>query len=351
MVKFNRGLGIMSGTSLDGLDIAEVAFLTNPGGKDSFKIISAQTYRYPKEIASLLSSAPQLDGTNLQKSEITYTRFVAQKVNQFLDDKEEVNFIGCHGHTVFHNPNEGYTYQMIDGGLLASSTGIRTVCDFRSTDLALGGQGAPLVPIGDEILFSQYAACLNLGGFANISFKSSGKRKAFDICPVNIVLNEIALRLGLEYDEGGKMARSTAPDGSLLEILNSNAFYSMTGPRSLGREWVESNISNLLKGNPKILLATFTEHAALQIGKIISREVPSGDVLCSGGGVHNHFLIERISLHAKRNLFIPSKEIIDFKEALIFALLGKLRLEENTNCLSAVTGAERNSCSGAVYLP
>jgi anhydro-N-acetylmuramic acid kinase len=351
MSNFETGLGIMSGTSLDGLDVALVKF--EDKGKDDydFQIIRAKTYDYPGKIRDLLISGPNLSGLELKKAELTYSKFIGEIVNEFCKDIETPDFVACHGHTIFHVPQEELTYQMLSGSTLAVITGLTTVCDFRSGDLAYGGQGAPLVPIGDELLFREYAACLNLGGFANISYSLPGKRIAFDICPVNIVLNELAMKLGHSFDKDGKIARSNQVDKVLLKKLNTISFYSQSGPKSLGREWVQAEITPLLSGTTEMLIATFTEHAAYQIGKIIKDRVAQGKILCTGGGTHNNFLLERIALHAEREIEPPSSEWIDFKEALIFAFLGKLRLDSKPNILGSVTGADRNSCGGAVYLP
>ncbi len=239
---------------------------------------------------------------------------------------------------------------MLDGGLVAALTGLSTVCDFRRADIALGGQGAPLVPIGDRDLFADYAACLNLGGFANVSMSRQDERIAYDICPVNFVLNHLAKNEGLDYDDRGEMAASGELNTPLLEKLNALDFYKIKYGKSLGREWVEKEIFPLLSEiENKSALRTFTTHAAHQI----ARNLPSkGRVLVTGGGAYNEFLLNEISrFQPQLKLSIPDKILLEGKEALIFAYLAKLRLEGKINVLASATGAIRDSSSGAIYFP
>jgi anhydro-N-acetylmuramic acid kinase len=346
-----RVLGLMSGTSLDGLDIALVEFTV--GANDySFSIACAETISYPKEWLDSLKNAHLLSVTQLAELDHAYGTFLGETVLQFIQEKNLLNidFISSHGHTVHHQPEKKVTVQIGNGPELAATTGLPIVCDFRVQDVLLGGQGAPLVPIGDALLFPEYDACLNLGGFANISFEQNGKRIAFDICAVNIVLNHLAARLGLAYDDNGDLARSGKLIPEVFEALNALPFFTLPPPKSLGREWTDAVILPLLLEHYSTpdLLHTFCEHAAYQIAQIC---LPFSEkqILATGGGVFNVYLIERMSALASRKFTIPNTEIVTHKEALIFAFLGVLRWLNRPNCLASVTGAPSNHSSGRIY--
>ena len=241
--------------------------------------------------------------------------------------------------------------QIGNGQVIANTTGSKVVCDFRTQDVEFGGQGAPLVPIGDELLFSNYDYCLNLGGFANISFRERNERIAFDICPVNIVLNYYTNKIDLTFDDKGKLASSGKVNKKLLNQLNELEFYSRSYPKSLGLEWVVEFVYPLIdsyKLETKDVLRTFTEHLAYQISEVIQN---NSNVLITGGGAFNNFLVERIEFYLLQKIDLPSIEIIDFKEALIFAFLGLLRIENQVNCLKSVTGANKDHSSGMILIP
>lgn len=344
-------IGVMSGTSLDGLDIAAVEFRMTEG-KWSFNLVAADTISYSKEWEERLKSAPQLSGEELTELHSKYGHFTGEQIKSFLI---KTNFapdlIASHGHTVFHRPEKGYTLQIGNGAAISAVTNYLTVSDFRTGDVALGGQGAPLVPIGDKLLFSDFDYCLNLGGFANISYEKDGKRLAFDNCPANIVLNYFAEKKGLPFDKGGELGRQGKINPELLEKLNQLPFYQSSSPKSLGREWVENNFFPILNkfnisGTDK--LRTIYEHIAVQIAIAVSN---NGRMLVTGGGTFNSLLIERIKDLTSAEVVIPSKDIIDFKEAIIFAFLGVLRIKNINNCLASVTGASQDSCGGAIFTP
>lgn len=341
----------MSGTSLDGLDIAAVEFKLSDG-KWKFTLVAATTVGYTANWKAHLSGAPELSGEKLSELHVNYGRYIGEQVKLFLDIHNLTpDLVASHGHTVFHQPEKGYTLQIGSGSAIAAQTGLLTVADFRSADVALGGQGAPLVPIGDKYLFSDYEYCLNLGGFGNISFEENGKRLAYDTCPVNIVLNYFAAKNGLAFDENGNLGRKGKIITELLTQLNELPFYKSQAPKSLGREWVEDTFLPLLtrfNGSDADKIRTVYEHIALQISKAVSR---SGKMLLTGGGAFNSFLVERIKAHSTCELCIPEPSIIDFKEALIFAFLGVLRVRKSNNCLSSVTGATKDSCGGVVFHP
>jgi anhydro-N-acetylmuramic acid kinase len=346
-------LGIMSGTSLDGLDLALCRFDTM-GGQWKYRIIKAETFPYPQEWLQSLIQAPEADALTISLLHTSYGRWIGQACNLFLTGCSiKPQLIASHGHTIFHRPCEGMTLQIGSGAAIAAETGITTISDFRSLDVALGGQGAPLVPIGDKLLFGEYAACVNIGGFANLSYDQNRRRVAWDICPANFILNREAAKLGLKMDESGKLARSGILSDGLLKNLNDLEYFNQPGPKSIGREWVEARVFPLLtneKYDPQTILRTFTEHIAVQISKALS-QTEGGSFLFTGGGTHNKFLIERIEALSNIKVEIPDSETVDFKEALIFALLGVLRIRNENNCLAEVTGASRDNCGGSVFRP
>jgi anhydro-N-acetylmuramic acid kinase len=258
------------------------------------------------------------------------------------------DIIASHGHTIFHEPQKRIMFQIGDGAAIAAETGIDTVSDFRRLDIMLGGQGAPLVPIGDRLLFGDYDYCLNIGGFSNISFEKDGKRIAFDISPVNYVINHYSRQIGLEFDKDGEIAKKGKVDQKLLDELNALPYYNQDGPKSLGREWVEKIIYPMLESKGMKLedmLRTYYEHAAMQIAKVAK----NGKMLITGGGAFNKFLIERIDALTGCETVIPEKQIIDYKEALIFAFLGALYMADEASCLASVTGAKCDNIGGMLF--
>lgn len=338
----------MSGTSLDGLDLCLVNF---SGNEDdwSFNIEKAVTIEYPPNIRILLANCQNYNAPQFIESHLEFSRSCGHFVKAFLTDIKTPEFLAFHGHTIFHDPKKKITFQLGSGAALASATSIPVVCDFRMQDVELGGQGAPLVPLGDMTLFGKYESCLNLGGFANISFGRK-KRIAFDICPVNYVLNLLSLREGRSYDEGGEMARSGKMLDNLYAILNNLKYYSEPTPKSLGREWVEENIHPHLENHDTAdLLNTIVHHCSSQISKVLN-ENKLKNVLVTGGGAFNTFLIEKIREQTSCEIILPDAQTINFKEALIFAFLGGLRMNQRANVLSSVTGSARNHCAGAIYM-
>lgn len=365
-------LGLMSGTSLDGLDMAICEFekidnslsdqkryttysvtrcqpinLPQKKRKEwNFKIERATTIKYSENWIEKLKNAHKLSAYDFLKLDVDYGKLIGKKVNEFLKD-EKVDFIASHGHTIFHNPAEGVTSQIGNGFDISAVTGLPVINNFRNFDVALGGQGAPLVPIGDKILFSQYDFCLNLGGFSNISFQKKNERIAFDISPVNFAANYFAKKLNFEIDEDGKIGEQGKFNKSLFNKLNNINFYKQKPPKSLGREWFFEEFLPVVENfeistNDK--LRTIYEHIAFQISKVTNQK--SKTVLLTGGGAYNKFLINLLEKYSKPEFIIPKKEIIDYKEALIFAFLGVLHEENQENCLASVTGAKQNSVGG-----
>jgi len=342
-------LGVMSGTSLDGVDLAQIHFTKD--NQWNFEIVHAVTIPYPHDLKKKLEEAINFDQKSLEELNERYTAYLAEIISGFIKKYGITNLdaVCSHGHTIKHEPENKYTLQIGNLPQLASQLNLKVVCDFRVQDVALGGQGAPLVPVGDELLFSEYDYCLNLGGFANISTVKEGRRIAYDICPVNIVLNKLTEKLGFPYDDEGKIAASGSIIPELLKRLNELPFYTKLPPKSLGLEWVAANIFPLVENSghkPEDLLCTFTEHVAMQLAENF-REGAS--VLTTGGGTFNSYLLKRVAHYRKIEIVIPSKEVIEYKEALIFALLGVLKLRGEVNCLRSVTGARKDHSSGMIY--
>lgn len=343
----------MSGTSLDGVDLAYIAFAK--ADKWTFDIKYAETVSYSSQWKQRFQQAVELQKKELQILNEDYTELLAELIQDFITKISEttyfegIDLVCSHGHTVLHQPENGITLQIGNLPELAQKLKKTVVCDFRIQDVKLGGQGAPLVPIGDRLLFQHYDYCLNLGGFANISFEEKGNRLAFDVCPVNIVLNHLTEKLGFPFDDGGKIAQAGNVSDELLKKLNGLNFYKLPHPKSLGLEWVHKEVFPLLgKSGLKVedQISTFTEHIALQLAAVFK---PDSSVLVTGGGAYNGFLLERLKHHNNLNLVLPNKKIIEFKEALIFGLLGVLKMRSEVNCLASVTGAKRDHSSGEIY--
>jgi len=340
----------MSGTSLDGLDLAYCTFNIKEGHW-TYSIDKAETIPYIHEWKARLRMLHEADKETIDAADHELGDYIGHLVCKFIrQDKLNVDFIASHGHTVLHDPSAGLTLQIGSGERIADHCGFTVVNDFRSQDVKMGGQGAPLVPIGDQLLFTEFEYCLNIGGIANISHEKDGERIAFDICPANMVLNMLAEQAGMPFDDKGRMAKEGRIIKDLLDKLESNPYYKLIGPRSLGREWVEEHIFPLLKlytdHSINDLLATFTEHIALRISAIAQGKGSS--MLITGGGAFNEFLISRIKQLSDVNIHLPENLIIEYKEAMIFAFLGMLRLKGINNVLGAVTGAGKDHCSGVI---
>ncbi|MDA3867471.1 MAG: anhydro-N-acetylmuramic acid kinase [Salinivirgaceae bacterium] len=347
-------LGIMSGTSLDGVDLALCHFETTKG-KLQWNILQAATLPYTEDWQYRLQTAHLQSGYDLTLLDVEYGKLLGDIVCDFIAknnlEKSDIHAVASHGHTVFHQPGLGITLQIGSGAHFAARTGLNVINDFRIQDVAQGGQGAPLVPIGDQLLFSAYSHCLNLGGIANVSYEKGGVRTAGDICPANMVLNQLARLQGLNYDEDGRLAQSGIVNDELLKQLNELPFYRLAFPKSLGREWVEQNIQALLEQSELSVvdqLATFVEHIGQQVGKAIENG-DSGQLLITGGGALNTFLVDRIQHYTQHQVVLPEREVIDYKEALIFALLAYLKYAGEINVFASVTGSGRDHIAGVEF--
>ncbi|MGV6862468.1 MAG: anhydro-N-acetylmuramic acid kinase [Putridiphycobacter sp.] len=346
-------IGLMSGTSLDGIDVCAVTFTAE---KDNWKfnLLATQTFQYTKDISKRLSNATQLSAEALIELDLELGKIYGNLIHNFIQDNQlKPDFIGSHGHTVFHQPEKGFTLQIGNGQEIANSTQLPVYGDFRSKDVSLGGQGAPLVPIGDQLLFGEYDACFNFGGIANVSFQEKNQRIAFDVCPFNMPLNNLANQLNTNYDKGGEIAKSGVLDLELLEQLNQLNYYQLSHPKSLGIEWYQQQFQPLLEqssiGIPD-KLHTVSVHIARQISQIINT-LEGDKILLTGGGTYNTFIVDLIKNHTSKTIVIPNKTLIDFKEALIFAFLAVLKHTNQINVLKSVTGASKNTSSGQLFLP
>ena len=346
-------IGLMSGSSLDGVDIAYVNF-SHDNKRWFFQIVEAGNIPYTEEWKNKLSEAFNKSEAELKELDIEYGKFLGTVTKKFIKKYEfDPKLIASHGHTIFHAPERSYTLQIGNGQEIANATGITTINDFRTEDVKKGCQGAPLVPIGDKYLFADFPICLNIGGIANVSYDIDGQRIAYDICMANQMLNYLASKLGYDYDNNGNFARQGIVNQELLNIFNDNAYYDKDAPKSLGREFFEKYQHEIIDNSDlpvKDLLATATEHIACQIVKATD-SLEKSKMLITGGGAKNNFLIERIRKMSKHEIVIPDTMIIDYKEAVIFAFFGPLKLEGEIDVLSSVTGASSDSSSGNICLP
>lgn len=346
-------LGVMSGTSLDGIDLAACRFNCHKH-QWTFSIDAVKTLSYPQYWSEKLKNVHRLSRDELLALDDEYTLFLGQIIKKFVDEHAlNIDAVASHGHTVWHQPERRLTYQIGNRPELANYTKQTTVCDFRVGDVELGGQGAPLVPIGDRLLFGNFEACLNLGGFANISREENGNRQAFDIGAANTVLNALAEKKGKKFDAGGQLAASGKVDESLKQKLDQLDFYTKLPPKSLGIEWVHKVVFPLLNKSELAVedqLQTYTQHITDKIADHLPRD-RSQKTLVTGGGAFNTYFIERLRRKTDSEIYLPSENLIDYKEALIFAFLGVLRLRGDTNVLKSVTGASRDHSTGKIFQP
>ena len=357
-MKIYKIIGMMSGTSLDGLDLCYCRIWKEKGTWE-FKILQTKSITYTKQLQLKLKDSILLRADELLQLHNMYGTWLGEQVKVFVKAQNlDVDYIASHGHTTHHQPQKGLTFQVGSGQHLANICGIKTICDFRTNDVALQGQGAPLVPIGDQIFFSEYDFCLNLGGISNVSFEKDGKRIAYDIGLANMILNYITQKINLAYDKGGKMASEGGINTKMLEALNGLEYYSLPFPKSIGYEWFVEEVVPIVedtKDNLENLLHTAVHHICEKVAEQLklNNTRNNAKLLVTGGGALNDFLIKTLQekLGSAIKIHIPSKIIIEFKEALVFALMGILRLEEKTNVLSSVTGAQKDSCSGVIFIP
>lgn len=345
-------IGLMSGTSLDGVDLACCRFSYD--GQWHFEVQATECIPYPTDWKKKLSTAFHMQANELTTLDREYGSYLGGLVAAFIQKNNlKPDVIASHGHTIFHKPEASYTLQIGQGKCLAETTGITIVNDFRKADIQKGGQGAPLVPIGDRLLFGDYGICLNIGGIANLSFEQNQHRVAYDVCPANQVLNMLAQQAGCDFDENGRIASSGQLNQVLLQKLNALDFYQQAGPKSLGREWVQQVFLPALNQDTlpiNDLLNTVCQHISIQLANATDHLKPT-TMLVTGGGAFNNFLMDSIRSQSKHTILIPEAQLVNYKEAIVFAFLGYLRINGLTNCLSSVTGARGDSSCGDIHYP
>ncbi len=356
-----RVIGLMSGSSLDGLDIAHVQ-LEEVRGKWSYEILHADCVPYADQWITDLRNATDTNVGDFLKLNTRYGKYLGAQINEFIakyDLGHKVHFIASHGHTVFHEPQHGTTSQIGDGAAIAAITGLPVISDLRAMDVALGGQGAPIVPIGDKLLFAGNDYLLNIGGIANVTIKNDDVFTAFDICPANQVLNALAAREGKTMDEDGAMAAQGSLLPGILDELNNVEYYKKQPPKSLSNEAARDMVFPILlesSHNTNDLLHTMSVHIAEQVANAVKQNSHGKEqvtLLATGGGAFNSFLITQLEKAlAPHNVavVVPDANVVKYKEALVMALIGTLRWREEVNVLSSVTGASRDSVGGALWI-
>jgi len=357
-MKIHKVLGLMSGTSLDGLDLA-YCHIWKKFDQWKFEIKETRGISYDNEMRDRLKNSIALPADELLIFHNTYGSWLGQQSREFIEEKDlDVDIIASHGHTTHHKPQQGLTFQIGSGQHLANGSRHKTVCDFRTNDISLGGEGAPLAPIGDQLFFGKYDFCLNLGGISNVSFEYDGKRLAYDIGLANMILNHITQKIGLSYDNNGMLARKGVINTDMLKQLNNLSYYELPYPKSTGYEWFVEKVApivNATADTTENLLHTAVHHICEQVATQIktNAEKDQSTLLVTGGGALNTFMMELLQSYLEPvvKLVIPEKKLIEYKEALIFALMGVLRVEQEINVLKSVTGASTDSSSGVVYLP
>ena len=340
----------MSGSSLDGVDLAIIDFYKKKN-KWKFKLLEFNTISYDYNLKNELSVAHNLNLNQIKKLDSKYTFVLASLINNFLEKlKINIDFVSSHGHTILHQPEKGVTIQIGNNIDLSNLISKKLICDFRTQDVLFGGQGAPLVPVGDYHLFSEFDYTLNLGGFANITNLTNQFPRAHDVCAVNTVLNKLSNELNLDYDSEGRIAMNGNLIKDLKNELDNILFYKDKPPKSLGVEWLNRVVYPILNKYKSFKIEDILYTYSIHISEVLSRELPEGKkILLSGGGSFNNFLIDNIVQKSKSIITIPNKEIINFKEAIIFAFIGVLKIRNEINCFKSVTGACKDHCSGIIY--
>lgn len=357
-----RIIGVMSGSSLDGLDVA-FCELSDDGGSWSYTINQAETIPFPPKWKLRLEKLVLQNAVTYIKTHTFLGHYMGEVIKDFIDRHgiaDQVDFIASHGQTIFHQPDNHFTSQIGDGAAIAAKTGFPVICDFRTTDVALNGQGTPIAPAANKYLFPQYKYFLNLGGIANIAVNTGDKYVAFDVVPSNFMMNELAGRLGKEFDEDGNAARTGKVNADLLEELNNSWYYGKEYPKSLSGGWINKVMGPVMKKYRipvEDKLRTLCELIGIQLAnafKMVEQtegiQISTGETLyVTGGGAYNKFLIECIEAHVPLKVLVPDSQTVAFKEAALMALMGALRVTNQVNCFSSVTGADQDTIGGCIY--
>lgn len=351
-----RIIGLMSGSSTDGLDFVCAEF-DSPDRKALHRVIASETLPYSHDLIERLQHSSGLNAKDLLAFHTEFGLRIGEKVREALQRHklDAVDLIAYHGHTVYHEPESHFSFQLGSAHGINILTGIPVVSDFRNTDMSLKGHGAPLVPMAEGILFPGYKAFLNLGGIANLGLHKNGRITGFDICPFNMAMNEVAALRGMDFDENGQLASQGEIIGGFLSDLNAISFYNLKGPKSIDRQWYMMQFQPVVRNyervyNAESVLRTLIEHFSMQISEVLNKELEATDqAMISGGGAKNKFFISELQGKTNSRIIIPDNEVIDYKEAIIFAYLALLRVMNKVNVLSSVTGADRDSIGGALY--
>jgi anhydro-N-acetylmuramic acid kinase len=342
----------MSGTSLDGIDVA----VAEVSGKH-VETLGFQSTRYPhgvREAILGLDSPAAISRWNVRLAEL-YARAVLRAVSRW----GAIELIGCHGQTIYHEGGR-HTLQIGEPAVIAERTGVPVVSNFRARDIAAGGQGAPLVPFVDYLLFHhdhRTRVALNIGGVANVTVIPAGAAPAqvtaFDTGPGNMVIDSLAREMGQPYDRGGKIAESGRVDRALLSDLLSDPYYRRRGPKSAGREQYGAEFVERLKksGLPlRDLIATATVLTASAIAIGIRGAGPA-DLIVSGGGAHNRQVMIHVAALLPQMTVATSADFgvnVDAKEAVAFAVLAHETWRRRPSNLPSATGAERAVVLGSI---
>jgi anhydro-N-acetylmuramic acid kinase len=351
-----RIIGLMSGSSMDGLDFVCCDF-DFKDSKPNHHIIASETIPYSHDLIERLEHSADLDSRSLLAFHTEFGLRIGEKVREAIKRHkiDEIDLIGFHGHTVFHEPESHFSFQLGSAHGLSTTTGLPVVSDFRNTDMSLKGHGAPLVPVAEADLFPGFRAFLNLGGIANLGLHKESHITGFDVCPFNMAMNEVASLRGMDFDENGTLASHGEVIEGLLKDLSAISFYNLEGPRSIDRQWYMMQFQPVVRNYERVhkaesVLRTLIEHFSSLISQVLNKELqPEDKTMISGGGAKNSFFISMLREKTKSQIILPENEVIDYKEAIIFAYLAMLRVMNRNNVLSSVTGAERNSVGGALY--
>lgn len=356
-------LGLMSGSSCDGVDAALCSFVMDQSIL-SYELIAKASFNFPPDLRDNLKTAANKSNKELNNLNTQFSNFLVDLLSKFMAGPDKVDYIASHGHTVLHAPAEGYTLQIGSGAIMSAGTGVPTIVDFRSQDIASGGQGAPLAPLADRYLFDGHNFYLNLGGIVNISHVSDQRITGFDIAPCNQMLNALSNLKGLDYDNGGKLAATGKVNDKLLNKLLDNEYLGKSYPKSLDNSWVKENYTApLLAYEDTIInkLCSAVEFIAIaikndiqQISNFEKTKLDGSTIFCTGGGVFNDYLMDRIKFYVRQlgvEVVIPKPEIVEYKEAMLMALMGYFRVKGKPNCIASVTGANKDVTAGVIYYP
>jgi len=357
-----HAIGLMSGSSLDGIDLALTTFEVETQPKGELRVLhweieKSKTIPYPAQWVSDLQKAPEMSGLELSLLHSKLGNYFGQVVLEFSKETDSpIDYISSHGHTVFHYPQKKMTLQIGDGAAIAALTGIDVFDNFRLQDIAAGGEGAPLAPIVDAYLFPEIKYTLNLGGIANINIKTANGYLAYDLCGANQILNALSKEAGKEYDENGQIAAKGQIIPKLLRQANQWDYLRLAPPKSLDNRQVQNHTVRLFSSYPSPLedrMFTAVHHIGYQIAASIHPHVGfvPEQLLITGGGALNTFLVSVIKEYLSPNIEIikAPDSLINFKECVLMGLLGLLNIYQLPTTLPSVTGAKWKTVGGCFH--